>query len=322
VTGPVKAPTLSGTITVKNAMINRRIDTPGSIFDLAGRRPTGVGGATASGEPPSAVPLQYDIQLIVPSTLRVENNLVRLVANADLNLRGTYDRPLLFGHGEVERGEVTFEGQRYRITRGSIDFTNPNRIEPFFNVEAETNVRTPGQTYHITVGAAGTVDQLRPAVSSDPPLPTADALALLFGDVSRSKGTQDVAPELRALQNPQQAQTDILTARATQAIAGPISAEVGKVVEQTFGVDTFQLSPSFIDPYSTQTSRLNPTARVTIGKRISDRVYFTFSRSLGTTFNDQILLLEIEQSDRLSMVLSRNEDSQTYALELRVRHVF
>ena len=35
VTGPVKAPTLSGTITVKNAMINRRIDTPGSIVDLA-----------------------------------------------------------------------------------------------------------------------------------------------------------------------------------------------------------------------------------------------------------------------------------------------
>ena len=257
----------------------------------------------------------------MPSTLRVENNLVRLVANADLNLRGTYDRPILLGHGEVERGDVTFEGQRYRITRGSIDFTNPNRIEPFFDVEAETNVRVPNQTYRVTVGATGTVDQLRPTISSDPPLPTAEVLALLFGDVSRTT-RQDVAPELRALQNPQQAQTEILTARATQALAGPLSSEVGKVVEQTFGVDTFQLTPSFVDPYSSQTSRLNPTARVTIGKRISDRVYFTFSRSVGTTINDQILLLEIEQSERLSVILSRNEDSQTYALELRLRHVF
>jgi len=215
---------------------------------------------------------------------------------------------------------VTFEGRRYRITRGTMDFTNPTRIEPFFDVEAETNVRVPGQTYRVTVAFAGTSDQLRPTFNSDPPLPTPDVLTLLFSDVRR--GTQDVAPELRARQNPNQAQTDILTARATQAITGSLSSEVGKVVEQTFGVDTFQLTPSFVDPSGTQTARLNPTARLTIGKRISDRVYLTFSRSLNATFNDQIVLLEIDQNDRISWILSRNEDSQTYALELRVRHVF
>jgi translocation and assembly module TamB len=323
VTGSVKSPLLGGTVTVKSAVWTRRIDTPGSIFDLAGRRTAASGAPVSGAEPPTNVPLKYDIHLVVPSTLRVDTNLVRLVANADLNLRGTYDRPVLFGHGDIERGEVIFEGQRYRITRGSIDFTNPARIEPFFDVEAETNVRVPGQTYRVTVGATGTTEQLRPIIASDPPLPTADVLALLFSDVARSRNTQqDLAPELRALQNPTQAQTDILAARATQALAAPISSEVGKVVEQTFGVDTFQLTPSFVDPNSAQTSRLNPTARVTIGKRISDRVYFTFSRSLGATLNDQILLLEIEESDRLSWILSRNEDSGTYALEFRVRHTF
>jgi len=35
-----------------------------------------------------------------------------------------------------------------------------------------------------------------------------------------------------------------------------------------------------------------------------------------------IVLLEYEQSDRLSWILSRNEDAQTYALEFRVRRVF
>ena len=320
VTGNVRSPTLGGTITVRSAVWTRRIDAPGSLFDLASRRSSG--GGTVSGETPPTVPLKYDVQVIVPSTLRVDTNLVRLLANADLNLRGTYDRPVLFGRAEIERGEVIFEGQRYRITRGSIDFTNPNRIEPFFDIEAETNVRVPGQTYRVTVGAAGTAEQLRPTVTSDPYLPTADVLALLFGDVSRRSTRNDIAPELRALQNPTQAQTDILAARATQAITAPISSEVGKVVEQTFGVDTFQLTPSFIDSYSTQTSRVNPTARLTIGKRISDRVYLTFSRSLGTTLSDQILLLEIEQNDRLSWILSRNEDAQTYALEFRVRHTF
>jgi len=319
--GNYRAPTLGGALTVRSAIWSRRIDAPGSIFDLASRRPASappVGG----GEPATTFPLKFDVQLLVPSTLRVENNLARLVANADLTLRGTYDRPVIIGHADIDRGEVTFEGRRYRITRGAMDFTNPSRIEPFFDIEAETNVRVPGQTYLVRVAFAGTSEQLRPTLNSDPPLPTADVLALLFADVRRT-ATQDIAPELRALQTPNQAQTDILTARATQAIAGPISSEVGKVVEQTFGVDTFQLTPSFVAPSNLQqTARLNPTARLTIGKRISDRVYLTFSRSLNTTFNDQIVLLEIDQSDRVSLILSRNEDQQTYAFEVRVRHVF
>ena len=322
-TGSYQSPVLGGTVTVKNAVWNRRIDTPGSIFDLASRRPGG--GAVPGPEPAPTVPLKFDIQLLVPSTLRVENNMARMVANAELTLRGTYDKPVVFGHADIERGEVIFEGRRYRITRGSMDFTNPNRIEPFFDVEAETNVRVPGQTYRVIIGLAGTSEQLRPAVSSDPPLPTADVLALLFSDVAaaaRGANSQTIAPEIRARLDPTQTQTDIVTARATQALTTPISAEVGRVVEQTFGVNTFQLTPSFIDPYSTQSGRINPTARVTIGKRISDRVYLTFSRSLNTTTNDQIVLLEIDQSDLVSWVLSRNEDSQTYALEFRVRRVF
>ena len=113
-----------------------------------------------------------------------------------------------------------------------------------------------------------------------------------------------------------------LATRATQLLANPISAGVGRVVEQTFGVDTFQLSPSLIDPYSQSTqTRVNPSARVTIGKRVSDRVYLTFSRSLSSSINDQILLLEYDESERLSWILSRNED-QTYAIEVRVRHTF
>jgi autotransporter translocation and assembly factor TamB len=319
--GNVKSPTLGGTVTVKSALWNRRIDTPGSIFDLGSRRSAVASTGGPAGEAATTVPLKFDLQLLMPSTLRVENNLARMVASADLTMRGTYDRPVIAGHADIERGEVTFEGRRYRITRGTMDFTNPTRIEPFFDVEAETNVRVPGQTYRVTVAFAGTSDQLRPTLSSDPPLPTADVLALLFSDVRRT-GAQDVAPELRALKNQNQTQTDIITTRATQAITGGLSSEVGKVVEQTFGVDTFQLTPSFIDPYSQQTSRLNPTARLTIGKRISDRVYLTFSRSLGTTTNDQIVLLEIDESDRTAWILSRNEDRQTYALEFRVRHVF
>ena len=83
----------------------------------------------------------------MPSTLRIDNNLGRGVASADLTLRGTYDRPVFFGHAEVERGELNYKGKRYRVTKGTVDFTNPTRIEPFFDIEAETNVARGGQNY-------------------------------------------------------------------------------------------------------------------------------------------------------------------------------
>jgi len=314
VRGTVKAPILAGEVTVRSAAWNRRVNVP-TIYDLMEKRSAVI--ETGSGvEPaPTAVPLRFDVHISVPSTLRIDNNLARIVANADLSLRGTYDRPVLLGRADVERGEVIFEGRRYRIRRGTIDFTNPNKIEPFFDVEAETNVREVSQSYRITVTAGGTSDQLRMAFDSDPPLPQADVLTLLLSEARRS---QDV--ELRALQNPNERQTDILTTQGAQYVLG--TQKVGDVVEQTFMLDTFQLTPSFTDPYSTQTSRLNPTARVTIGKRISDRAYLTFSRSLGSIQNDQIVLLEIEENDRLSWVLSRNEDNQTFTLEFRVRHTF
>lgn len=85
-------------------------------------------------------------------------------------------------------------------------------------------------------------------------------------------------------------------------------------------MDTFQLTPSVGDLYQ-QSSRFEPGARLTIGKRLSNRVYLTYSRSLSSTTRDQIVLLEYDQTDRLSWILSRNED-RTYALDVRVRHVF
>ena len=186
ISGNVKAMALGGTVTVKSAIWNSRIDPNAGLLDFRTGRSTAV--EVAPGPVAAPVPLRLDVEVRIPSTLRVENNLARLVASADLQLRGTYDRPLLFGRAEVERGEVTFEGRRYIVTRGNIDFTNPTRIEPFLDVEAETRVRVPRQTYQVTVRALGTLDRLQPELSSDPPLPAADVLALLFSDARRPEG--------------------------------------------------------------------------------------------------------------------------------------
>jgi autotransporter translocation and assembly factor TamB len=308
--GDLSTPVLTGTVTVRDAVWSRRFE--GDLLAFGG----GESGPPAAASE-TAFPLQFDIRIVAPGTLRIENNRARIVADAELTLRGTYDRPLLFGRADIQRGEVIFEGNRYLVTRGSIDFTNPTRIEPFFDVEAETRVRVPGQTYRVVFHAVGTAEQFVPDISSDPPLPTVEILSLLFGDVRDPRDA-----ELRTWQAPDAAEQELIKARAARLLASPITSEVGRVVERTLGVDTVVITPSLGDPTTQQQSaRLAPTARLTLGKRISSRVYLTFSRSLTSSTRDQILLFEYDQTDRVSWIVSQNED-QTYAFDFRVRHIF
>jgi hypothetical protein len=310
-TGGVQQATLAGSVFVRSAVYTRRFDAGGGLFELAGG-----GTALTSTSLQASLPLRYDIRINAPSTLRIENNSARIVSSADVQLRGTFDRPLLFGRADIERGEVLFEGNRYLVTRGTIDFANPTAIQPFFDIEAETRVRVPGQTYQVTVRATGTFDRLNTEMTSDPPLSEIEVISLLLGDVA----PDPLRVEQRAYNTAITPQEQLLRERAARALTGAISSEVGRVVEQTFGVDTFQLTPSVGDLYQ-QSSRFAPGARLTIGKRLSNRVYLTYSRSLSSTTRDQIVLLEYDQTDRLSWILSRNED-RTYALDVRVRHVF
>ena len=316
VQGPVDAPVLAGTVTVRNAVYTRQFGEgqgPG-LFELTATAVSG-GVASPAPAPASTLPLRYDVRIVAPSTLEIRNNAARLFASADLQLRGTFDRPVLSGRADVTRGEFAFEGRRYQITRGTIDFNNPTRIEPFFDIETETRVRVPGQTYRVIARAAGTLDRLTPSFEADPPLAEVEVLGLLFGDVSPGQDVEflqystDITPQQR-----------LLRGAATRALTGALSSEVGRVVEQTFGVDTFQLTPSLVDP-NAQSSRLDPAARLTIGKRLSERIYLTYARSLSSSTRDQIILLEYDQTDRFSWILSRNED-RTYALDVRVRHAF
>ena len=305
-TGTPELSTLSGDVRVRSALYTRRFDT--SFISFGADAPAG-------GVPGPALPVIYDVHISAPSTLRIENNTARMTASADVQLAGTYDKPLLFGRAEVNRGEAVFEGKRYFVTRGTVDFNNPTRIEPFFDFEAETRIRVPGQTYRVTVSAAGTTARLTPQFTADPPLPDIETVALLLGNISPG---QDV--ELSQYNTAITPQQQLLRERAAQAATGAFTAPVNRAVEEAFGVDTFQVTPSIGEIYQ-QSSRLNPSARLSIGKRISERVYLTYSRRLGSATRDQIILLEYDQSDRFSWVLSQNEDD-TYALDVRVRHVF
>ena len=185
-----------------------------------------------------------------------------------------------------------------------------------FDVEAETDVRTPGQTYRVTLGVAGTMDRLDFELSSDPPLPEFEIMSLLLGNIRDPQ-----AAELRTLRAQDASRQELFQAGAARLLTTPLSSGVGRVVRDSFGIDTFQITPSLVDPSTQQSAQLLPTARLLIGKRISERAHVTLSRTLTGANQNIIVVLEYDQNDRLSWVLSQNED-RTYALDFRVRHAF
>src|SRR5207237_1750330 len=297
--GDISSPVLSGRVVIVDGVYTKRFEPNVDIFNLAGST-TALPGPTATGPP---IPLRFDLQASAPATLRVDNNLARLVSRADLTLTGTYDRPQLFGRAEVERGDILFEGNRYVVTRGTIDFLNPARIEPFFDIEAETRVRAAttaasagtSETYRVTIAVSGTLGgRMNMQLNSDPPLAPVDIIALLFGQAPNLGNA-----ELNALRPSAVTQSEeaLLRQAFVRLAAGPIAAPVSRVLEQTFGISTVQIAPSL----GTENDPLTPTARLILGKRLSKRAVLTYSRALGTTSREQIIILEYDQSQSFGL---------------------
>ena len=309
--GTLDALLLNGTLTVRDGIWSKRIETNPEFFNL-----TGGAASIAPGPAAPTIPLRFDVAINAASTLRIANNVANMVASADLRLQGTYDRPLVFGRAEIERGDFVFEGNRFVVTPGgSIDFFNPSRIEPFFDVEAETRVRRPGQPYRLTIGLSGTTSRFSYSLNSDPPLPELDIISLLFG---QAVNLEDA--ELRSLSPTaaEKSERELLQSGLARMIVNPFTAPVGRALGQALGLEV-QITPNFIG----ESDQLSPSARLVIGKRISNRAYLTFSRALGTSSSqrDQVLVLEYDQNERIGWVITQLGNN-TYALDFRVRHRF
>ncbi|GMV20571.1 MAG: hypothetical protein AMXMBFR57_05200 [Acidimicrobiia bacterium] len=311
-TGTVQNALLGGRLTVRQARYTRRLQGNTGLLGLAA-----VGGGEAT--LPSAasdveLPLQFAIDLVGQRLVVIDDADATVVVSPDFRFAGTLARPSLTGRMDIDRGETEFLGNRYTLD-GYVEFSDPNEIRPFFDLEARTQIRQPLQEYRIDLRFTGTLDSFTYDLSSDPPLTQVDQLSLILGQNPDLQRT-----ELRALESPQEVQSQLMSSVLAQLVASPITTQVGRVVERTFNVDTFSVTPLLSADAALQQL---PGARVTVGKRISNRVFLTYSRSLDSTtsLDYDLLLLEYAQNDRMSWVLSRNQDG-TFALDFRVRYRF
>ena len=315
--GPLTAPRLTGTVDVLRMALTNTGDS--GLLGLATAGTTGVGltSETPALPAPQAATtgaVALDIDVTAPRMAFVDTRDARIEGTADLRITGTFDRPLINGAVDIVSGFYQFAGNRIFIRESSIDFRGTDRIEPYFDFNADTRVRTSGQTVDVMMRITGPPSALTPTFTSDPALPTADIISLIAG------GTPNLdTADQRRLSSPQEAQQRMMQTTAAFLLASPISSRVGEVFERTLALDTVQITPMLAGEVAFQ--QLNPSARITLGKRVSPRVFLTYSRTLGNSAaQDEVILLEYDQNDRVSWVLSRNEN-RTFALDFRIRYV-
>ena len=301
-TGPQDAPVLSGTIDVLRVAFSGASQSSGGLLGLATAGTAGVPAVAPAPSVSSGTPLALDIQVTAPRMPFIDTNTARIEASADLQVRGTFDVPSIEGAIEIAGGEVlNFNGNRYIVREGSIDF-NPGQAEPVFDLAAETRPRVSGQTFTVNVGISGTVDRINFTTSSDPWLPESDVISLLFGGTP-ALGTA----EERSLRSSQELQQQMLQTAGAALLASPITSRVGAAVERTGAFDTVQITPVLTNEEAFQ--QLSPTARVTFGKRISPRVFLTYSRTIGgPRGGDHPARIRSERPDVMGAVAQRRSD--------------
>lgn len=169
--GDADLPTLTGEVQVHQASYTEDINWERLLPDLR-RRASEIPSSHAEDD------VRYDVHIVADRGIVVENNVLDVEAKGDLYLTGTDERTGLRGNLSLIRGAANFRGNRYRLTRGVVEFTDTYRIAPVLDVEAETRVNDYDVTAHVT----GPLRDPTIDLASRPELSEIDILALLtFG---------------------------------------------------------------------------------------------------------------------------------------------
>jgi autotransporter translocation and assembly factor TamB len=200
---------ITGTIDVRQALYTKRYDVASELLGARRVLPQPEAASLEEGA-------QLDLRVRAPGTVRIDNNLANLAASANLSIQGTTRAPVVTGRAEIERGRLFFQGRTYVIQRGALDFVNPQRLDPLFDIEAETRIRS----YRVTLRVSGTLERVTPTLTSDPPLSSLQILALLAGQ-DESEVANLTQAEARANQK------NLAAAGAATLAAGRISESMG-----------------------------------------------------------------------------------------------
>jgi translocation and assembly module TamB len=283
-TGTAASSLLSGTVTILRSGFTARTDIGAALLEPAKPVQTPTGNVLLQG-------MQFDVRVNSAPNLQLETSLTSgLDATVDMRLRGSPLKPVVLGNVAVNQGDINFFGTRYNITRGTVSFFNPARIEPVLDLDLETTVRA----VIVNMNVSGPMDKLNITYRSDPPLQTQDIIALLA--VGRTPGSSTVAPQTNV------ASTGSGIYAGTETLLGQaLSAGVSGRLNRFFGVSRVKIDPQLTGLEST------PQARLTIEQQISRDITLTYVTNL-TGALQQLVRLQWDVSRTWSVTTTRDEN--------------
>ncbi|HUO85562.1 MAG TPA: translocation/assembly module TamB domain-containing protein, partial [Thermoanaerobaculia bacterium] len=279
---------LEGDVTIDRGLYSRDFDLASSLLNLLLERRTLLPEIAASWQNNVALRLR----VVSDGTLAVRNNLADVTAGAVVDVTGTLANPILLGRVTLaEGGELRFQDIEYTVTQGTVNFQNPFRNDPYFDITAESLVRRPEGDVELTVTLTGTLDRMTPTITSDPPIGDLTLLSLISGDVGPGVG--------RGLDQMS------LTATGTSLILQSVGEALGSRILPF--ADAFRLDPGLLGG----TSGFAPT--VTFEKQISDDVYVIVIYNTESAENRQIVQWQVT-NDWVIQFTRDSEQPDTYLI--------
>ncbi len=233
---------------------------------------------------PSYMNAELNIKIKGPSKngeIIIDNNIARMSIKADLLLRGNLNKPIILGRIESLRGIIYFRNNELKVVNASLDFTGSEKIDPYFQIRAETEARG----YRIHLFMDGHLERFNLSLSSEPPLDEVDIIALLTlgetGTALRGYGGGIGATE------------------ATSFITGELQDTLEERARRFTGVDRVLISPYI-------SSRGEVAPRITLSKKLSDKLSILYTTTAGSS-EEQVIKLEYILNKGVSLVGQRDE---------------
>lgn len=298
-TGTSEDSLLAGNVSLVRAGFNPRTDFTSMLAETAGSNaqttPVAAGNEYLRG-------MQFDLRIESAPNLEFQTSLTRgLRAEVDLRLRGNLLRPSLMGNVSFSEGEISLFGNKYTLNRGDIRFFNPTRIEPTFDLEAETRAR--GIT--VNVSFSGTPRKINAAYRSDPPLQPSEIIALLA--IGRDP---NIGAGLATSQSNNQSTLQGVGSLVGEAVASSLNGRLQKF----FGVSRIK-----IDPQLTGVENI-PQARLTLEQQVSKDITLTYITNLART-QEQIVRIQWDISRQWSATAIREENG-LFGIDFQFRKRF
>jgi len=290
---------LTGDIDVNRALYSKDIDFSAAILNAVLSRRTVTPIVAASWQ--DRVSLR--LHVTAPNTLAVRNNIAEVTGSAELDVTGTLANPSVIGSVTLnEGGRVRLQNVDYTVTRGTINFQNPFRIDPYFDVTIEGRVSGGGfdelesGPIDVTVNLVGTLDRFTPSITSDPPASDITLFSLLgFGGLTAQRGTA------------------LNTAGSSPFNQGLLFQSLSSLLGNKIlpFVDSFTYDPGNLDTAD------DPGAKVTLERRISNDIRVLIIYNLDHPHSRA--LLEWQVNPEWTLRITNDEVRHEYRAEARFR---